>query len=295
MAGSQRIGPSLPDMTKAGTIGLGRHQVDRMGFGAMQLPGPGVYGPPRDPEQAGAVLRRVAELGIDHIDTAQFYGPNVANELIRDVMYPYPPHLALVSKVGARRAETGAWLPAQTPDELKAGVEENLVTLGVDRLAAVNLRRHDGGSTDFDAQLDAMIGMRDERVFDGIGLSNVSLEYLDRALTRTEIVCVQNAYNLADRTSQPVLSRCEELGIAFVPFFPLGSAFTEENPVLGHPGVLRTADRIGATPAQVALAWLLARSPSVALIPGTSSVRHLEENYAAADIELDDEAISDIR
>jgi pyridoxine 4-dehydrogenase len=265
-----------------------------MGFGAMQLPGPGVYGPPRDPEQARAVLRRVTEIGIDHIDTAQFYGPNVANELIREVMYPYPPGLALVSKVGARRDKTGRWLSAQSPDELKAGVEENLSTLGVDRLAAVNLRRHDESNADVDAQLDAMIRMRDERLFDGIGLSNVSLEYLDRALARTEIVCVQNAYNLADRTSEPVLSRCEELGIAFVPFFPLGSAFSNENPVLRHAGVLKTADRLSATPAQVALAWLLARSASIALIPGTSSVRHLEENYGAADIELDDEAISDL-
>jgi aryl-alcohol dehydrogenase-like predicted oxidoreductase len=265
-----------------------------MGFGAMQLPGPGVYGPPRDPEQAEIVLRRVAELGIDHIDTAQFYGPNVANELIREVMHPYPPQLALVSKVGARRDGTGAWLPAQTPDELKAGLEENLSTLGVDRLAAVNLRRYNDGTTDFDAQVVAMIGMRDQRLFDGIGLSNVSLEDLDRALTRTEIVCVQNAYNLADRTSEPVLSRCEDLGIAFVPFFPLGSAFTNDNPVLGHPGVLKTVDRLGATPAQVALAWLLARSAFIALIPGTSSLRHLEENYASADIDLDDEAMSDI-
>jgi pyridoxine 4-dehydrogenase len=200
-----------------------------------------------------------------------------------------------VSKVGARRDGTGGWLPAQTPDELKAGVEENLSTLGVDRLAAVNLRRHDEGGADFDTQLDAMIRMRDERLFDGIGLSNVSLANLDRALDRTEIVCVQNAYNLADRTSEPVLRRCEERAIAFVPFFPLGSAFTNENPVLGHPGVLKTADRLGATPAQIALAWLLARSAFIALIPGTSTLGHLEENYAAADIELDDEAKSDIR
>lgn len=291
---SPRKRSTLGIMTKAGTIRLGSHQVDRMGFGAMQLPGPGVFGPPRDPEQAGAVLRRVAELGIDHIDTAQFYGPKVANELLREVLHPYPAGLALVSKVGARRDGTGAWLPAQTPDELKAGVEENLSTLGVDRLAAVNLRRHDDGGTDFDAQLEAMIGMRDERLFDGIGLSSVSLEYLDRALTRTEIVCVQNAYNLADRASEPVLTRCEEVGITFVPFFPLGSAFAHENPVLGHPGVLKTAARMSATPAQVALAWLLAHSPSIALIPGTSSVRHLDENHAAADIELDEEAMSDI-
>lgn len=286
-------------MTSAGTIRLGSRPVDRMGYGAMQLPGPGVFGPPRDPGQAHAVLRRVAELGIDHIDTAQFYGPNVSNELLRQVLHPYPPQLALVSKVGARRDHTGAWLAAQTPDELRAGVEENLETLAVDRLAAVNLRRHDDGghdrpSVDFDAQLDAMTAMRDEGLIDGVGLSNVSLEDLDHALSRTEIVCVQNAYNLADRTSEPVLGRCEERGIAFVPFFPIGSAFAPENPVLGHPGVRKAAERLGITPAQVALAWLLARSRSIALIPGTSSVRHLEENYAAADVQLDDEAIADI-
>jgi pyridoxine 4-dehydrogenase len=165
----------------------------------------------------------------------------------------------------------------------------------VDRLAAVNLRRHPEGAVDFDAQLEAMTAMRDEQLFDGIGLSNVDLESLDRAVDQTEIVCVQNAYNLADRSSEPVLSRCEELGIAFVPFFPLGSAFSRDNPVLGYSGVRKTADRLGATPAQIALAWLLARSPSIALIPGTSSVHHLEENYAAADLTLDAEAMGDMQ
>jgi pyridoxine 4-dehydrogenase len=282
-------------MTRAGKIRLGSHLVDRMGFGAMQLPGPGVFGPPRDPEQARAVLRQVASLGIDHIDTAQFYGPNVANELLRQVLQPFSPTLALVTKVGARRDETGAWLSAQSPDELRAGVEENLITLGVDRLAAVNLRRHPEGVVDFDAQLEAMTAMRDEQLFGGIGLSNVDLESLDRAVDQTEIVCVQNAYNLTDRSSEPILNRCEELGIAFVPFFPLGSAFSRDNPVLGHSGVRKTADRLGATPAQIALAWLLARSPSIALIPGTSSVHHLDENYAAADITLDAEAMRDMQ
>ena len=183
-----------------------------MGFGAMQLPGPGVYGPPRDPagQRRAATGRSTGHRPHRH---AQSMGPTWQTNSSREVMHPLP-QLALVSKVGARRDEKGAWLPAQTPDELKAGVEENLGTLGVDRLAAVNLRRHDEGATDFDAQLDAMIAMRDERLFDGIGLSNVSLEHVDRALTRTEIVCVQNAYNLADRTSEPVLTRCEELGIA---------------------------------------------------------------------------------
>jgi pyridoxine 4-dehydrogenase len=263
----------------------------------MQLPGPGVFGPPRDHDQALAVLRRAIELGINHIDTAQFYGPNVANELIREALHPYPDNLALVSKVGARRDDTGQWLPAQEPDELRASIEENLRTLEADRLAAVNLRIHAGdpsaiGDVDrelFDRQLTAMIKARDEGLIGGIGLSSISIEHLNVALDRTEIVCVQNAYNMVDRTSQPVLDACIEHGIAFVPFFPLGSAFTPDNPVLGHPAVQREAAKLGRTPAQIALAWTLSVAPNVLLIPGTSSVGHLEENTAVADIELDDE------
>ena len=280
------------------TFPLGSFQVGRVGFGAMQLPGPGVFGPPRDRDQALAVLRRAVELGVNHIDTAQFYGPNVANELIHEALHPYPADLALVSKVGARRDETGAWLPAQEPDELRASLEENLHTLGTDRLAAVNLRVHDE-ETDpnapaavdrdlFDRQLTTMIKARDEWLIGGIGLSSIVIEHLQIALDRTEIVCVQNAYNLVDRTSQPVLDACVEHDIAFVPFFPLGSAFVPDNPVLGHPAVKREAEEQGRTPAQIALAWTLSVAPNVLLIPGTSSVKHLEENTAVADIELDE-------
>jgi aryl-alcohol dehydrogenase-like predicted oxidoreductase len=278
------------------TFPLGSFHVGRVGFGAMQLPGPGVFGPPRDHDQAIAVLRRVIELGINHIDTAQFYGPNVSNELIREALHPYPADLALVSKVGARRdASDGAWLPAQAPDELRADIEENLRTLDVDRLAAVNLRIHAGDPTSvgpvdrdlFDRQLTAMIKARDEGLIAGIGLSSISLEHLQIALDRTEIVTVQNAYNLVDRASQPVLEACIEHGISFVPFFPLGSAFTPDNPVLGHPAVRSEASKLGRTPAQIALAWTLSVAPNVLLIPGTSSVQHLEENTAVADIELD--------
>jgi aryl-alcohol dehydrogenase-like predicted oxidoreductase len=279
------------------TFPLGSFTVGRVGFGAMQLPGPGVFGPPRDHDQALAVLRRAIELGINHIDTAQFYGPNVANELIREALHPYPANLALVSKVGARRDDTGTWLPAQEPDELRADIEENLRTLGIDRLAAVNLRIHAGdpssiGPVDrdlFDRQLTAMIKARDEGLIGGVGLSSISTEHLQIALDRTEIVCVQNAYNLLDRTSQPILDTCLERGIAFVPFFPLGSAFTPENPVLGNPAVQSEASKLGRTPAQIALAWTLSVAPNVLLIPGTSSVSHLEENTAVADIELDDD------
>ena len=282
------------------TYPLGQFTVGRVGFGAMQLPGPGVFGPPRDRDEALAVLRRAIELGINHIDTAQFYGPDVANELIREALHPYPANLALVSKVGGRRDDQGAWLPAHEPDALREDIETNLGSLEVDRLAAVNLRVMDPESEDpskpatvnrelFDRQLTAMIQARDEGLIAGIGLSNVSREHLQIALDRTEIVCVQNAYNLVDRTSQPVLDTCLEHAIAFVPFFPLGSGFTADNPVLGHPAIQSEASKLGRTPAQIALAWTLSVAPNVLLIPGTSSVQHLEENTAVADIELDDD------
>ncbi|HZN83264.1 MAG TPA: oxidoreductase [Mycobacterium sp.] len=280
------------------TFPLGSFHVGRVGFGAMQLPGPGVFGPPRDHDQAIAVLRRAIELGINHIDTAQFYGPNVSNELIREALHPYPKDLALVSKVGGRRDDQGNWLPAQEPDHLRSDIESNLRTLDTDQLAAVNLRVFGGddasvpGTLDrelFDRQLSAMIKARDEGLIAGIGLSSISVEHLQFALDRTEIVTVQNAYNLVDRTSQPVLEACVEHGVSFVPFFPLGSGFTADNPVLGHPAVQREASKLGRTPAQIALAWTLSVAPNVLLIPGTSSVSHLEENTAVADIELDDE------
>lgn len=276
------------------TFPLGPATVHRVGFGAMQLPGPGVFGPPRDHDQAVAVLRRAVELGVDHIDTAQFYGPDVANNLIREALHPYPDNLALVSKVGGKRDDQGNWLPAQQPDELRRSIEENLRTLGADQLAAVNLRVFGGDITApaevdhelFERQLDTMIAARDEGLIAGIGLSSVGRQHLEIALERTEIVCVQNAYNLADRTSQPVLDLCIERGIAFVPFFPLGSAFAVDNPVLGNPTVQRVANELQRTAAQIALAWTLSVAPNVLLIPGTSSLTHLEENLAVADIEL---------
>jgi aryl-alcohol dehydrogenase-like predicted oxidoreductase len=267
---------------------LGQHSVHRVGFGAMQLPGPGVLGPPRDRDQALAVLRRAVELGVDHIDTAQYYGPDVANELIREALHPYPESLALVSKVGARRDESGAWLPYDEPDELRRGIEDNLRALGVDRLAAVNLRVLEGAEPDarFDAQVAAMARARDDGLIEGVGLSSITPAHLSRALDQTPIVCVQNPLSLAERASMPVLEECTRRGIAFVPFFPLGSAFVQPNPVLGNKHVISTAERLGVTPAQVALAWLLGVAPNVLLIPGTSSLAHLEENLAVADITL---------
>jgi pyridoxine 4-dehydrogenase len=271
--------------------------VSRVGFGAMQLPGPGVFGPPRDRDAAIAVLRRAVEGGANHIDTAQYYGPAVANELIKAALYPYQEDLALVSKVGARRDGSGNWLPADDPAQLREGIEENLRSLGAERLAAVNLRVMENAKLDqrFDDQLAAMIRARDDGLIAGVGLSNVTREHLLHAVERTEIACVQNPLNIADRSSMPVLDECHARGIAFVPFFPLGSAFARENPVLGNPHVVAAAARLGHTTAQIALAWLLDLRPNVLLIPGTSSVQHLEENLAVAGIELDEQARHDLR
>jgi pyridoxine 4-dehydrogenase len=268
---------------------LGPATVYRIGFGAMQLPGPGVFGPPPDRDAAIAVLRRAADLGVDHIDTAQFYGPDVANELIRAALHPYPAGLALVSKVGARRDAAGRVLRYDRPDQLRQGIEDNLRSLGVDHLAVVNLRLIDSARPDqlFDDQLGAMVKARDDGLIGGVGLSNVSPGHLRHALGVTGIACVQNLLNVADRRALPVLEECHARGIAFVPFFPLGSGFAGRNPVLGSPPVTETAARLGCTPAQVALAWLLDLRPEVLLIPGTSSIPHLEENMAVANVELD--------
>jgi pyridoxine 4-dehydrogenase len=281
---------STPDSTPGETFPLGLRSVRRIGFGAMQLTGPGAFGPPPDRDQAISVLRTAVELGVDHIDTAQYYGPDVVNELIREALHPYPESLALVSKVGAKRDATGQWLPAVSPAELRQGVLDNLRALGVERLDAVNLRL--GGTGDFDEMLDVMIALRDEGLIAGIGLSNVTREQLVAAVRRTEIVCVQNPLNLVHRESMPMLRECAELGIAFVPFFPLGSGFGgAANPVLSNPDVQMVAQRLDATPAQVALAWLLALAPNTLLIPGTSTVAHLRDNLAAGSLALDDDAL----
>jgi aryl-alcohol dehydrogenase-like predicted oxidoreductase len=270
---------------------LATHPVRRMGFGAMQLPGPGVFGPPKDRDLALAVLRRVVDAGVNHIDTAQFYGPDVANELIREALHPYPEDLVLVSKVGAVRDDQGQWLGAQRPDELRAGVHANLASLGLDQVPVVNLRRHPESDVPFAEQLALMNALRDEGLIGGVGLSNVDLEHYRVARSLTEVACVQNAFNLADTTGQDVFDACRADGVPFVPFFPLGSAFNAANPVLGSPAVTDTARRLAVTAAQVALAWLLQQGPNVLLIPGTSSLQHLEENLAAADVILDDDAI----
>jgi len=277
---------------KDDTYSLAGHTVRRVGFGAMQLPGSGVFGPPRDHGQALAVLRRAVEAGVNHIDTAQFYGPNVANGLIHEALFPYPSDLVLVTKVGAARDERGGWAPAQRPEELRTGVEANLRTLELDQIPVVNLRRLPAAAIEFGDQLGAMIEMRNEGIIGGIGVSNVTLDEYHEVRSETEVACVQNAFSVADRSGQGLFDACEHDGVPFVPYFPLGSAFSADNPVLGAVAVRDVGARLGATPAQVALAWLLHLADNVLLIPGTSSLQHLEENLGAGSLEIDDEAMA---
>jgi pyridoxine 4-dehydrogenase len=284
----QRIDPP------GGTAVLAGRRVARIGYGAMQLPGPRVSGPPRDRAAALAVLRRAIELGVNHLDTAQFYGPDVANELIHAALHPYPEHLVLVSKVGAERDARGGWIPAQRPEQLRAGVEANLRSLAVERLDVVNLRLLDAAEDgepgdqgiDLDSQLAEMVSLRDDGKIGGIGISNVTLDQRRQALP-AGLACVQNAYSLLDRSNEPLLDLCREHAVAWVPYFPLGSAFPGVPKVTEHPAVVAAAAALGATPAQVGLAWLLAHAPEVLVIPGTSSLRHLAENVATGQVHLD--------
>jgi pyridoxine 4-dehydrogenase len=280
------------------TTYLGDKPINRMGFGAMQLAGPGVFGPPRDPEAARAVLRRAIELGVDHIDTSQYYGPDVVNDLIRETLHPYPDNLKLVTKVGARRDDAGGWLPAQTPEELRDGVEANLRSLRVERLDLVNLRlmgEEDGQSVPMPEQLGMLEDLRQQGKLDLIGLSNADQPHLEQALELVDLGEVQNSFSIIDRRDDALVELCRERQIAFVPFFPLGSAFTGGPSKLAEdPTMRKVADKHGATTSQIALAWLLARYERMLLIPGTSSVAHLEENHAAIDIDLDDEDIADL-
>src|SRR5699024_3682092 len=257
------------------TANLAGQQVNRIGFGTMQLPGPGVMGPPSDRDIALTVLQQAIEMGVNHIDTAQFYGPDVANELIREALYPYPENLVLVSKVGGERNDKGDWIPAQRPEQLRAGVEDNLRSLDVEHIDVVNLRLMDAYHDDtpfpesqrvsLDGQLAEMIALRDEGKIGDIGISNVSLEQLRQALP-ADIVCVQNAYSLLNRKDEPLLELCEGHDVAWVPFFPLGSAgFPGVDQVYKHPDVIEVASKLDVTPAQVGLAWLLAHSPNILL------------------------------
>jgi pyridoxine 4-dehydrogenase len=273
---------------------LAGRPVHRMGFGAMQLPGPRVFGPPRNRQNAVDVLRDAVRAGVNHIDTAQFYGPDVANEIIRDALYPYPEDLVLVSKVGASRDASGGIHAAQSPEQLREGVLANLESLQLDQVPVVNLRRHPEAGVPFDEQVAAMVALRDEGLIGGVGLSNVTLEEYRAARLVTEVACVQNAYNLADRLDQALFDTCAAEEVPYVPFFPLGSGFNPQNPVLTSPPVVGAATRLGVTAAQVALAWLLSASPNVLLIPGTSSLPHLRENLEAAELRLDAQTLAEI-
>jgi pyridoxine 4-dehydrogenase len=278
---------------------LGDKPIGRIGFGAMQLAGPGVFGPPRDPDAARAVLRRAIELGVDHIDTSQYYGPDVVNDLIREALHPYPENLKLVTKVGARRDDQGAWLPALSPAELREGVEDNLRSLRVERMDLVNLRVLDEGGAPGEPtaeQIGALQELQQEGKLDLIGVSNVTLEGLQSAAELVDLGEVQNAYSIMDRSNEPLVDFCREREIAFVPFFPLGSAFTGGPAKLAEdPAVAEVAAKHGATPSQVALAWLLAHYDRILLIPGTTSVAHLEENLASGDVVLDEDDLATLQ
>ena len=266
--------------------------LTRMGYGARQLAGPGVFGPPKDRDQAVAVLRAVVEAGITHIDTSDFYGPAVVNELIREALHPYPADLHIVTKVGARRDAAGGWIPAQAPADLKAQVHENLQHLGLDVLDVVNLRTPalEGGSEASIAdQFGALAELREQGLIRHLGLSGVSGVQLTEAQGIAPVVTVQNMYNLATRADDALLDRCATENIAYAAFFPLGGFTSLQSQTLTD-----VAKRLDASPQQVALAWLLQRSPSTVLIPGTSSVAHLRENIAAAALVLPADAVAEL-
>jgi pyridoxine 4-dehydrogenase len=278
-----------------GTYHLGDLTVSRVGYGAMQLAGPGVFGPPADRAEAVAVLRTAISLGITHIDTADFYGPHVTNEIIHEALAPYPADVHIVTKVGARRDDTGGWIHARTPADLREQVHDNLRTLKLEVLDVVNLRV--GGGDDGHSavpgpvaeQFGALAELRERGLIRHLGLSTVDADQLAEAQAIAPVVCVQNFYNLARREDDTLVERCAEQGIAFVPYFPLGGFAPLQSDVLAS-----VAARLGASPMAVAQAWLLQRSPNVLLIAGTSSVAHLRENVAAASLSLDKETVAEL-
>ncbi len=266
--------------------------LTRMGYGAMQLAGPNAFGPPKDRDEAVAVLREAVERGITHIDTSDFYGPFVVNEIIKEALHPYPDDLRIVTKVGARRGDDGAWIFAREPEDLKAQVHENLRRLGVEALDVVNLRVGSVAGTDGEPlgdQFGALAELREQGLIRHLGVSSVSAAQLTEAQAIAPVVTVQNLYNLANRQDDALVERCAAEGIAFAPFFPLGGFSPLQSSILTD-----VAARLGASPQQVALAWLLQRSPSIVLIPGTSSRAHLRENIAATTLALPPEEITEL-
>ena len=273
------------DITRAGTFKLGHHDVKRIGYGAMQLAGPGVFGPPKDRAAALAVLREAVTQGVDHIDTSDFYGPHVTNQLIREALHPYRDGLVIVTKVSAKRDEKGGWLPAMSPAELREAVHDNLRNLGLDVLDVVNLRSmldvHGPKEGSLEEPLTALAELQQQGLIRHIGLSNVTRQQVVDGRRICPIACVQNQYNLAHREDEALVAELAREGVPYVPFFPLGG-FTP----LQSTALSEVAQELEATPMQVALAWLLQRSPNLLLIPGTSSVAHLRENLAAAGLVL---------
>jgi pyridoxine 4-dehydrogenase len=281
---------SVIDQT--GTFPLGDRIVKRLGYGAMQLAGPGVFGPPRDRSAALAVLRAAMTSGVNHIDTSDYYGPHVTNQLIREALHPYPSDLVIVTKIGGRRGADGAWLPAFSPEELTRAVHDNLRNLGLDVLDVVNFRCMFGhGPTEgsIEAPLDVLAGLQRQGLVRHIGLSNVTPAQIKEGRRICDVVCVQNLYNLAHRADDAMIDDLARAGIAYVPFFPLGGFTPLQSSTLS--GV---ASRLGATPMQVALAWLLHRAPNILLIPGTSSVSHLRENLASAGVTLSPDVLDEL-
>ena len=278
------------DISKAGSFKLGNRHVKRLGYGAMQLAGPGVFGPPKDRAGALAVLREAVAQGVDHIDTSDFYGPHVTNQIIREALHPYRDDLVIVTKVGAMRDDKGGWQLANSPAALRAAVHDNLRNLGLDVLDVVNLRSmfdvHGPAEGSLEEQLTALAQLQQQGLIRHVGLSNVTRRQVVDGRRICPIVCVQNQYNLAHRADDALVDDLAREGVAYVPFFPLGGFTPLQSTTLSE-----VAQTLGATPMQVALAWLLQRSPNILLIPGTSSVTHLHENLAAAALALPDDAV----
>ena len=283
----------MSKLAQAGTFSLGDRTVNRMGYGAMQLAGAGVFGPPRDHGAALAVLRAAVEAGVNHIDTSDFYGPHVTNRIIREALHPYADELVIVTKVGALRGDDASWNPAQSPVELVQAVHDNLRHLGLDVLEVVNLRVmgdvHAPSEGSIAPQFSALAELQQQGLIRHLGLSNVTANQVAEAQRLAPVVCVQNQYNLAHRDDDAFIDALASQGIAYVPFFPLGGFTPLQSQTLSDVAV-----RLDAAPMQVALAWLLARSPNILLIPGTSSVRHLHENLSAEELRLSEDVVAEL-
>lgn len=280
----------MADISKAGTYRLGDGHVNRMGYGAMRLSGPGIYGPPANRDEAIDVLREALANGVNHIDTSDYYGPHVTNEIIREALFPYPDDLVIVTKLGARRTPDKAWRPAMTSHELRAGLEDNLRNLGLEQMEVVNLRLMGSERGPIEGSLarefEVLADLQQQGLIRHLGLSNVTMRQFDEAQRIAPVACVQNHYNLVHRHDDEMVVTLSEMGIPYVPFFPLGGFSPLQSDELSA-----IAAELSATPMQVALAWLLQRSPNILLIPGTSSLVHLRENLAAVDLELSEETL----